>query len=150
MLFQDVYERNITIEISPGMGICIQVMSNLPSPFPELAKTISIPTSYEEYINNRKNIIIEKDSMYSIYKLSASRSRVASICVFYYQCSCSMKYLQIVCCYRKHVFDQQDEYLDMIWSGPGIQEWHTTDPRTLFPSTIPLWEMDTSAIRSGL
>ena len=44
-------------------------------------------------IINRKNIIIEKDSMYSIYKLSASRSRVASICVFYYQCSCSMKYL---------------------------------------------------------
>ena len=88
-----MYDRNITIVVGPGTDIWKQAMSNLPSPFPELAKTISIPTSYEEYINNRKNIIIEKDSMYSIYKLSASRSRVASICVFYYQCSCSMKYL---------------------------------------------------------
>ena len=57
-----MYDRNITIVVGPGTDIWKQAMSNLPSPFPELAETISIPTSHDEYIDNQKKLLLEKES----------------------------------------------------------------------------------------
>ena len=57
-----MYDRNITIVVGPGTDIWKQAMSTLPSPFPELAETISIPTSHDEYIDNQKKLLLEKES----------------------------------------------------------------------------------------
>ena len=63
-----MYERNITIVVGPGTDIWKQAMSNLPSPFPELAETISIPTSHEEYVDNQKKLLLDKESVKSVKK----------------------------------------------------------------------------------
>ena len=84
-----MYDRNITIVVGPGTDIWKQAMSNLPSPFPELAETISIPTSHDEYIDNQKKLLLEKESDYWLATFPRFLRHP----------------LLIIFCCRKHVFD---------------------------------------------
>ena len=47
-----------------GFGIYVQVMSKLPSPFPDLAERSYIPSSWWEYDNISEYDVLEKESLY--------------------------------------------------------------------------------------
>ena len=48
----------------PGMEIWVQVMSTMPSPYPELAERIYITSSWEEFDNITKYFLLEKESFF--------------------------------------------------------------------------------------
>ena len=47
-----------------GFGIYVQVMSKLPSPFPDLAERSYIPSSWDEFENISDYDVLEKVSFY--------------------------------------------------------------------------------------
>ena len=61
-LLQDVYDRNISLYNMRGFEIWNQVMLNLPSPYPELAKRIYFTSSWEEFDNITYYDLLEKES----------------------------------------------------------------------------------------
>ena len=44
----------------PGMEIWVQVMSTMPSPYPELAEQIYITSSWEEFDNITKYLLLKQ------------------------------------------------------------------------------------------
>ena len=48
----------------PGMEIWVQIMSTMPSPYPELAERIYITSSWEEFDNITKYFLLEKESFF--------------------------------------------------------------------------------------
>ena len=63
---QDVYDRNLTIYLPPaGNGMLLQVMSKLPFPYPELAESIYITDSMDEFDNIAEYDVLEKESFYN-------------------------------------------------------------------------------------
>ena len=64
ILMQDVYNKNMSIYDIPGMEIWVQIMSTMPSPYPELAERIYITSSWEEFDNITKYFLLEKESFF--------------------------------------------------------------------------------------
>ena len=60
-IFKDVYNRNLNPIDVPGNQIWMQVMSQMPSPYPELAKKMYITSSWEELDNMTKHDVLEKE-----------------------------------------------------------------------------------------
>ena len=60
---QDVYDRNITIYDLPGSEMWKHEMSKLPFPFPELARSLYIASSFNEFDNITKYHVLEKESL---------------------------------------------------------------------------------------
>ena len=68
LIFQDVYDRNITVYNMRGYEIWNQIMLNLPPPFPELAEKIYMTNSWEEYDNITIYGLLEKESIFSLVR----------------------------------------------------------------------------------
>ena len=54
-----------------GWGIYVQVMSKLPSPYPELAERSYIPDNWDEFYNITEYDVLEKVSFYDYLLQSA-------------------------------------------------------------------------------
>ena len=65
-----MFDRNISIYLSPGTEIWKQVMSTLPFPYTELAERLYIATSSDDFDNITKNHLLGKESFLFIMQKS--------------------------------------------------------------------------------
>ena len=59
-----MYDKNITIYMTPGMNIWKHEMSKLPDPFPELAERTYITNSNDEFDNITIYRLLEEESFF--------------------------------------------------------------------------------------
>ena len=65
LTFQDILEKGITPFLQPGAHIWKQTLSLMPSPYPELADKLYLPSSWDEYDNMTYNFTLDKGSIFA-------------------------------------------------------------------------------------
>ena len=60
---QDVHERGLTVYMRPGYAVWRQVLTQLPSPFPDLGQGMTIASSWTEFRNISKHQAIVQGSV---------------------------------------------------------------------------------------
>ena len=65
LTFQDILDKGITPFLQPGAHIWKQTLSLMPSPYPELADKLYLPSSWDEYDNMTYNFTLEKGSIFA-------------------------------------------------------------------------------------
>ena len=124
---EDVVTRGLIPYMHPGTGVWKKVMAKMPDPYPLLAETMIISTSWPQFFNLSKYNTIEKES----------RIDHSHFFIFINGRELMPRWLTFIPWEKRRKSGRRRA------AQPG------TDPSTLHPSPIRLWVKDIWAIRNG-